>query len=96
MWPVLRGEGIGGEVMGGGEVRGLGIGRVREALVREVVPAIIRGSKLIFFSGDMVKEVDKHRVRRQVVDARAVLHAPCSHAGSTHCDDTQFNCLCSD
>lgn len=54
MWPVFRGEGMGGEVIAGGEVRGLGMGRVREALVREVVPAIISGSRVIFLSGEVV------------------------------------------
>lgn len=45
---------MGGEVMVGGEVKGLGMGRVREALVREVVPAIMRGSRFNFLSGEVV------------------------------------------
>lgn len=44
---------MGGEVMVGGEVRGLGMGREREALVRDVVPAIMRGSRVIFLSGEV-------------------------------------------
>lgn len=54
MWPVLSGDGMGGDVMAGGVVRGLGMGREREALLREVVPAIMSGSRFIFLSGEVL------------------------------------------